>query len=89
MTCAFVRSITMRQPLPTHQLVQGVDLHGEPAHVKVDVYDDGRIVLTNSTSRDEPVVLSAEQTARLRNQLGEALTAALRDPRTTREPDAS
>ena len=89
MTCAFVWSMTMSQPLPTQQVVEGVDLRGKSAHLEVDVRDDGRIALTSSAPQNEPLVLSAEQAACLRNQLGDALTAALRDARTPRGVDAS
>src|SRR5207302_11054530 len=88
-TCTFVWSVTMHQPPPTQQVVECVDLRGEAAQVKVVVLDDSRIALTSSASRDEPVVLTVEQAALLRNQLGNALTAALRDARTTRGVDVS
>ncbi|MEV6644371.1 hypothetical protein [Amycolatopsis sp. NPDC051371] len=79
----------MSQPLSTQQFVEGVDLRGDSAHVEVDVRDDGRIALISSTPRNEPLILGADQAACLRNQLGGALTAALRDARTTRGVDAS
>jgi hypothetical protein len=81
-TCVFVRSLTMRDPLRTRQASDGVDSQGTPAIVEIEVRDDGRITLTSSTPPGEPIFFGAEGAAQLRNQLGDALTISLRDART-------
>jgi hypothetical protein len=72
----------MRDPRLARQTTDGVDLLGDPAHVNIEVQDDGRIALTSSTPQDEPILFGPERAARLRNQLGDALTVSLRDART-------
>ena len=89
MTCAFVCSLTMRDRRPTPLPVEGVSPGGTPAVVRVGVRDDGRIEVTSSAPSGEPVLLTPEATAHLRNQLGEMLTIALRDIPTTQRRDAS
>ncbi|MEV6827586.1 hypothetical protein [Amycolatopsis sp. NPDC051102] len=69
----------MRDRRRTRQTTEGVDQLGGPAHAEVEVREDGRIALTNSTSPGEPILFTAESAAQLRNQLGEALTVSLRD----------
>ena len=76
----------MRDPVPTP--IEGVDRHGQPARVQVSVRDDGQIDLVSSTRPDEPIALSPEAAARLRNQLGDVLIIALREARTARRCDA-
>jgi hypothetical protein len=74
----------MRDRIPTRHVTEGVDQHGGPAQIEVVVRNDGRVTLASSTPADELVFFNAEQVARLRNQLGDALTVALRDTQTTR-----
>jgi len=68
--------------MPTCRTVEGVDPQGCSAFVEVAVQDDGRIALISSTASAQPVFLSADGAAELRNQLGAALTTSLRDART-------
>ena len=86
MTCTFVRSLTMRDPIPT--AIEGIDQRGKPARVLVRVRDDGRIDLISSTPPDEPIVLTPEGTANLRNQLGDVLAVALREAHAARRYEA-
>jgi hypothetical protein len=74
----------MRDPLTALQTTEGVDQLGDTAYVEVEVRHDGRIALTSSTPAGEPILFSSELAARLRNQIGDALTVSLRDARTTR-----
>ena len=74
----------MRDPLHTPPTTEGVDQLGDTAYVEVEVRDDGRIALTSSTPAGEAILFSPELAARLRNQLGDALTVSLRDVRTAR-----
>lgn len=82
MSWSFVPSFTMSNEAPTRFLTHGSSHSGEPTSVEVSVLADGRLELSIQPAAS--AVLTPEQVAALRVNLGDALTVALQDARSVR-----